>query len=838
MASAAPLEAASRLVSVSTPDELRTAIGDAIEGDIIELAPGSYLMSDLSGYTLYYEIDNPWKRFTIRSEIPGTAVIDGEGSSRLLWLTGDSPEAAGWVTFEGLVFANGHTQGFDAGGLRIYGARATFIDCVFQNNTATLGPTPGASAGAMLITRGALVQFIRCQWVGNTTDTHGGAMLVGQGAEVVIHDSQFLNNRNNLAGHADNGLGGAIHLYNNVNGLTTKIRISDTRFQNNQAGFVGGAIMAKGDFANAANPLGSRTSVIIANCTFSQNTALNHPAVNPDGGTEGGAVMAENNVDLDVFNSRFFGNSASFGGAISSYRALVDVESSLFRDNEAFGRAAVNIAGGGGAIAAHSNDSCADSDNYRTASLRVSDSHFEDCSAQFGGGVFVSGDVNRYGSTDPGCQMGTLADNRISVLLDQVVFSGCSVDDVVGDGAYGGGLHGTLTDLTWKDSMVVDSSASGTDPENLTSASQGLGGAGALFRDCRLDLTDTVFSGNRADHGGGALYLLGSEIAEFSDNTFVANVVSPGVTLPAFQSRGAALYVGPMLGRSLDATGAVMNSVFSDNEGLPIYESDALATHPCGCANRVTYEGNRFFNTIYPDEVYRSTIITGTRSAEELNTLVVDRGSGDTTKKSSLETNVGEVEAVAVAELRLAPGAILIDNATGGNPSQTQSMLSWVWNGDCAELDGLELDSSTERSGSLSAGLGAHSLSVWSDGPCSGMAPLSDQASVLAGPNPAARLSVSPNVIANGAGTEVAWDLLSGGLLTGVISNGVMDEVTEPSGSVQITPANSTHYHLTLTTKQGGAVDSRWVWVDEEPPSLFVDGFETGDTSMWSGPGS
>jgi len=832
--SVAPATAESRLVPVSTPNELRTALGSAIEGDVIELQPGIYRMSDLTSSTGYFNIENPWVRFTIRSAIPGTAVIDGEGSSRLLWLTGDTPEQAGWITLEGLVFANGHSSSFDAGGLRIYGARATFIDCVFENNTATVGPTSGASAGAMLITRGALVQFIRCRWVGNTSDTHGGAILIGQGAEVLIHDSEFLDNRNNLPGHASNGLGGAIHLYNNVGGVTTKLRVSDTRFAGNQAGFVGGAIMAKGDFATPSNPQGSPTSVVVANCTFAQNIALNDPAVDPDGPTEGGAIMAENNVGLEVFNSRFFGNSAGFGGAISSYRAAVQVESSDLRNNEAFGRAEDGIQGRGGAIAVHSSDSCTDPVNFPTATLSVSDTQIESCSAQIGGCVFATGDDNRYFSTEPGCQIGSLSENRTPVTLDRVVFAGCSVDDVIGNNGIGGGLYGDLIDLSWTDSMVVDSYASGTDPEDPASPSKGIGGVAALVRESRLDLTDSIFGGNWADHVGGVLYLIGSDIASFSNNTFVANAVSPGFNESLNQSRGAVLYTAPNRSTGIDATGSVTNSVFSDNEGLVIFESDAPASDPCGCANRVTFDGNRFFDTTFGDDVYRNSVDFDGRSAEELNVLVVDRGQGDTTKKSPLETNIGEVAPITVAEIRLAPGEIIDEHATGGEPGQTESMLSWVWNGGCAMLDGFELDPGTESSGFASVAAGLHELSVWSGGGCSGLPDLQAEGFVLSGPTPLAVFSAVPNVISTGESSVVSWHLISGDFITGVISHGLMDEVTAASGAVQALPANTVNYNLTLVTKQGGVVRSSHVWVDEEPPSLFNDGFETADFSMWS----
>jgi hypothetical protein len=248
----------------------------------------------------------------------------------------------------------------------------------------------------------------------------------------------------------------------------------------------------------------------------------------------------------------------------------------------------------------------------------------------------------------------------------------------------------------------------------------------------------------------------------------------------------------------------------------------------------VTYDGNRFYSTAYEDDVYRNNLVPGAHTVEGLNTLVVDRGQGDTTKKSPLETNVGETSPITVAAIRLAPAAILDDHSTGGDPGLTESMLSWVWNGGCAELDQLDLDPQAERSGFASAAPGLHELSVWSGGECSGLADQEAEDVVFSGPNPAASLSAVPNVISDGDSSDLAWNLISGDLITGVISHGAMDEVTAASGSVQVTPGNTVDYILTLVTKQGGVVGSAPVWVDEEPPYLFIDDFETADLSRWS----
>lgn len=827
--------AASRLVPVSTPNELRFALAGVQDGDVIELASGVYLMSDLSGSDEYFFISNPTENFTVRAAAPGMAFIDGEGTSRLLRLDGDPPSAAGWVTFEGLVFQNGNTTELDAGGLKIKGGRATFIDCVFQNNTATPNLSSGAAAGAQLITNEAVVQFVRCQWIANSSDNHGGAMLIGQGSRVMVHDSQFLENRNNLPGHRPNGLGGAIHAYNSLEGTTTVLQVANTRFSDNQAAFVGGAIVAKGNFVSQSQDIASPTSVIVTNCSFSNNIAMNDQSVSPNSPTEGGAIMAENNVMLEVYNSRFFGNSAGFGGAVSSFRSAVTVESSIFRNNTAFGRPETESTGRGGAIKIHASDNCSDPTNYPTGKLVISDSFFEENTSQAGGCIFAAGDTNRRYSTVPGCQMGALEENRLPVVLDRVTMTGCSVDDIIGNNAVGGGFYGLLVDLICMDSLVVDSSASGTDPSNPSSSSQGHGGAASIRQESLVVVTDSTFAGNSADHEGGALQVLGSDIAEFSDNIFYANVVSPGANRPVNESKGAALYLGPLTSKSLDVTGAVNNSIFTGNMGLPIFESDATLSNPCDCGNYVTYDGNSFYNTTYEDDVFRNTLVSGAHTAPELNALIIDRGDGDTTKKSPLETNFEETEPITTATLLSAPQTILSNTAPGDEPPATESFLSWVWSGGCAELDGTMFDPTFDNSiGFTSAAVGDHSVVVWSGGECTGLPDLEISESVFAGPDPEVNLVANPDIISGGDSTTLSWHLVAGELLDGLISHGVINSLSEAAGSVDVTPPNTVDYQMTVVTKQGGAYQSERVWVDEEPPHLFVDDFETGDLSRWS----
>lgn len=828
--------AAPRLVPVATSDQLQNALAAVQEGDIIELADGTYSVNALSGAYDFFFIVDPAVHFTVRAETPGAAFLDGSSSGRIMEYRVDTPGAEGWVSFENLAFVNGRTTSFDSGGVMIRGGRSTFEYCVFQNNQGVPEASSEASAGALRAGTESVVQIVGCSFTGNISDNHGGAIIIGQGSTAYIHDSIFANNRTNLPGHRSNGLGGAIHVFNGLEGTTSYLYITNSRFSNNQAGFVGGGIMAKGNFASSTQSVASPTVVVVSNSTFEDNTALNDPFITPASPTEGGAIMAENNVSLSVYNSRFINNSGGLGGAISSFRGEVLVESSVFENNTAFGRSETDSTGRGGAIKSHSNDNCADDTDYRTGSLSVSDSFFEGNQAQGGGAIFAAGDTTRMFSTVPGCQMGNANSNRLPVSLEKITIADCSVDDVIGNHAVGGGLYGLLIDLTLTDSMVLTSVASGTDPSDFASSSQGHGGGASIRKASKISITGTTFAGNSADHEGGALHIHGSEVAAFDDNAFINNEVSPGGNRPETSSEGAAIYVSPSTPDSLSVSGSISNSIFSNNLGLPIFDSDTTDANGCDCFNLVTYDGNTFYNTAYGDSVYRNSLVQGTHTAQELNSLVVDHGGSTQTKKSVLETNADTVSPIVTAALLATPERIIDSTAAGDIQAVTESFLAWSWNGGCAELDQSNLNSGTEETGALSSTIGSHTLSVWSGGSCSGASDASVNENILTGATPAADLIADPIAISGGEQTTLSWDVTAGSFLIGMISNDAKDAVPQPTGSVMVAPPASTRYHLSVVTREGGVSADERVFVDEEPPTtIFTDGFESGDTSAWSG---
>ena len=98
------------------------------------------------------------------------------------------------------------------------------------------------------------------------------------------------------------------------------LRVSNSRFEGNQAGYVGGALYAIGLWPD---PAGS--DVLVTNSTFVDNLAQRDPSVSFPFPTEGGAIHLEDLATARIYNSRFLTNRAFDGGAVNLYRAIVEI---------------------------------------------------------------------------------------------------------------------------------------------------------------------------------------------------------------------------------------------------------------------------------------------------------------------------------------------------------------------------------------------------------------------------------------------------------------------------------------------------------------------------------
>ena len=753
---------------------LQTAINQVPEGGIIEISAGTY-SAPVGGF----QINDLAKGFTIRAAAGATVILDGGGSRDILRLINTSIVNGRPVVFDGLTFANGRstTEGA-AGGVTMHYAQATFVDCTFLDN---VGNQPSTGGGGASVALSSTAFFFDCNWEGNSATHFGGGLDVSVQSKVYIHNSQFINNRTNLANHDPASAGGAIHVTNSL------LRVSNTRFENNQAGYVGGAIYALGTWLDPVST--PRADVVVVNSTFVGNRAARDPTVSFSAPTEGGAFHAEDQTTAKIYNSRFITNRAMTGGAVNLYRAIVEIDGSVFRGNQADGTGAGN--GFGGAISAHSNDTAADgSVNRRSATLTVRDSLIQgrygsvNTVGQSGGGLAAGGDGNRTYGQNGVTQMGSAAANRATVSVQRTVFADLDVQEAVGVPGSGvaGAIETGLTTLTMDDSLVVLSDALGT--------GNGSGGAMALLDQTAAMISATTFSRNTAGAYGGAIFVQGSEL-DLADSQLIENEVSPGVSEDEYASYGAAIFAAPDVGRNLPVDGLVSGCVISNNLGLAIYDDDRTN----GPINDIVYDNNQFYSTTFGSDVYRDSIpFTPIQTAVGLNSLVVNRANSTTTDKGAGNSAFAGIP--DVGSLLAVPPKVLPTNAIGDGAPPTESYLAYGWSGAGASLDGSVLSENGGLAAATTTGL--HTLTV-------------NGSSFLAGPidgaTPSASFFATPVWVAPGGSSTLSWSITGGPYLDVAIDQGVAI-TAGPSGSVEVWPTTNRTYYLYGLTQDGGVFDS------------------------------
>jgi hypothetical protein len=659
-------QSSNRLIRV--PQDARTldvAISRVADGGAIEMAAGTY-PSPPNGF----KIGNLRKGFIIRAAAGAAVAIDGGGTRNLLRFVNSARARGKRVTFLRITFQNGYSADTnEAGGVTLDNAEALFRICSFVNNRSASTVTGGA---AVLALPGSSATFVSSSFRGSSSPARGGALEV-RGASVTIQGGDFTGNRTNLPGHNGNSFGGAILVIDGA------LSVSGTRFERNEAGWIGGAIFAIGNWNLGSN-------VTVSHSTFNANRAAADPCCANPGPASGGAIHAEDLTTLRVDGSLFTQNGAGYGGAVDSYRADVTISGSVFQQN---------TADVGGAISSLSVDNPDGSTNNGAINRRPARLVIDRSLLQGGGAAPKSGACVLAGGDDyrvfggPVPLSGTLADNRSRVEVRHTVFSDC---DVAG-GNGGGALAGDLLDLVVEDSMVLDSDARGTDAR---------AGGFLLNQGSTARIVRTTFAHDSAERWGGALFLSGSTL-QADGCRFYANDVVPGVSEGVGDSRGGALYSTPRNDAALpiNAGGVVANSVFADSLGIPVWDVDPQT----GPINDLRYDGNRFEPTPFGDLVYVNTLASprGT-SVAGLNALTVARGGRGTTRKSAVPNTL---------VFTLSDGALVAvpaPESVGSSPTApSASVLAYAWAGGWAKLGAQEL---TQKAGLLTVPAGGYTLQV------------------------------------------------------------------------------------------------------------------------------
>ena len=289
-------------------EQFQTAVDDQ-DGDInniLYVCPGTYDIED------YIAVDGD---LTIESVAGAAAtVLDSDGTSRILYLNGDS-------IIRGLTFKDGDADGDSGGAIRSANSDdLTVEDSVFVNNQ-------GFDGGAIFADDG-VINIRRSTFTGNSADGEGGAIMFNYDLDLVL-DSTFTNN------HAE-GAGGAIYVYDDIlddnedgesglfgntfSGNTTDddggavyvnedfesgSQMIDNVFSGNTAGDDGGAVMIWYDM---------KEGTLISGNTFSKNKA----DLDNDNNGEGGGLQIDDLLAGTITNNRFLNNAAGYGGGLYS----------------------------------------------------------------------------------------------------------------------------------------------------------------------------------------------------------------------------------------------------------------------------------------------------------------------------------------------------------------------------------------------------------------------------------------------------------------------------------------------------------------------------------------
>lgn len=713
------------VIPVSDSAAFQQAINSAPDGSVIELAGGSYTPPS-GGFTLY----NPTAGFTIRAAAGALVTLNGGGGTDILRFTNSQKP----ITFQGISFLNGvSSSNFIGGAMTVDHAEAIFISCTFQNNAANGSITGGGG----LWLNAAKVLFQSCNFTGNSSPNYGAAFSALD-SQVFINTSRFFGNRANLANHHANSAGGAI----NANGCL--LRIENCRFDNNQAGLVGGAIYAYGPWKDPlTTPV---TTLIVSNSTFTGNLAVRGSGGPVQSPAIGGAVFAEDQTTAQFFNCRFNNNSARLGGALASYRAILEVVGCVFKDNQATGTAADESIGGAIiSLSADNKDGSTNNGkiNRRSSQLTVRDTLIQGVlgtnSAGRGGGIFASGDLAAAYGIAPFAQDGTVESNRTSVSLTRVAFMNLSAtgDNALGSGL-GGAFQGDFASLTADNVIVANCSASN------------YGGGFRFGQNCAVTMTNTTIAQVTAAYAGAGVTMFSGSL-NLANCNFVENRITTGTV-------GTAITTGAQPASNipaLDVTGLVTNCVFSNNGAGPVlYDSEPFRAGPY---NRVQYSSNQIFSP--PNDAYFSDLV-GPQTVSLLNALTISRADGSTDIKApSPNSALGAAPSV---------GAILMLPRTtlrSGDPDEAVPVpanVAYASNG----VGGVTVDGAARaNSGVLSnAGDGVHTLTVGSN-------------SFATVPPPAAALNVATRLPV-GIGQDV---LIGGFIIVGPTPKRVIVRAIGPS---------------------------------------------------------
>ncbi len=392
--------------------------------------------------------------------------------------------------------------------VKVEGSQAT-LDVTYADGVITVENLSGWTTPEGKTGQGALTNltFNGSDFVSST------AMNIQGGTEGGVISSNSSNNR-----------GGGVTVWQADGKPQLKHQISGITFEKNKAQAGGGAI--------AFEPWGSmdaRTQAELTNNKFIENHSqaeggaafLENAEVSfvdstfekNTAGSRGGAIYGDGNSSIKVTNSHFVQNSANTGGAIYADYDF-KVSSSEFEDNKSSEH--------GGAI-------------FAKRSFEITDVTFKHNQSTKDGGAIA---FDNYGFKDTnGDYQGWKEEDGVSRAITKSEFvnneaaNGGAVAVKVETDFYA--VPTMFDEVTFTDNSATGKGGAILAEDDITVKNSTFGGnsadkGGALFVDLTANVTlqDVVFTSNKAEASGGAIFVeTGSRVTFTGDATFVANTV-------------------------------------------------------------------------------------------------------------------------------------------------------------------------------------------------------------------------------------------------------------------------------------------------------------------------
>jgi hypothetical protein len=231
----------------SQPCTLHIALGQAIGGDVIYIAQGTYtstgsaVITITKSITLYGGWDGAASTPVVRDPNAHPTILDGENGRRVVYISGDISPVIDGFTITGGNATNESNDTGRGGGIYSKDADPIIKNNVIVSNTASITPTAGGGGGIYLYGASASALISGNQVLSNTAystwwDLGGGGLCLSYSEATILG--------NLIQGNTCNHAGGGIHSH------YSSLRILANEIRANVAGRNGGGIYLRDDYSS------------------------------------------------------------------------------------------------------------------------------------------------------------------------------------------------------------------------------------------------------------------------------------------------------------------------------------------------------------------------------------------------------------------------------------------------------------------------------------------------------------------------------------------------------------------------------------------------------------